>query len=308
MFANLFRRSYDMTTAHSRAATSDDLPSIARLLRDSERRYYNLNATDLPALLATAPGVLYENHQTTLAVALAGWQAHHATWLSCVVLARGLSPTTTVTTLLDALHPLLYERGLRQVFYAGDGAAETWLAPLLRQYGYVEDTTVVSYEKHTYDIPSLGNTTITVRQAILPDLPTLLDLDALCFEPHWTQSQSAMHAALNDDGYFIVAEDHGRVVGYAYASVHFQGRLVHVVRVAVHPEMQRTATGIRLLAELVRFAQTRRSEVITLNTQQYNTRAQRLYRWFGFAPGGDTQTILRYDLFTGTSRRSPTSL
>ncbi len=297
-----------MTTAHSRAATSDDLTSIARLLRDSERRYYNLNATDLPALLATSPGVIYENHQTTLAVALAGWQALHATWLSCVVLSRGLSPTPTVTTLLDTLHPLLYQRGLRQVFYAGDGASEVWLAPLLRQYGYIQDTTVVSYEKHTYDIPSFGNSAITVRQAMPPDLPMLLGLDAVCFEPHWTQSQSAMHAALNDDGYFIVAEDHGRVVGYAYASSHFQGRLVHIVRIAVHPTMRRTATGIRLLAELIRFAQTRRSEVITLNTQQYNTRAQRLYRWFGFALAGDTQTVLRYDLFTGTSPHSASSL
>ena len=37
-------------------------------------------------------------------------------------------------------------------------------------------------------------------------------------------------------------------------------------------------------------------DLITLNTQAYNTAAQRLYEWFGFRRTGERQAILRLDL------------
>ena len=54
--------------------------------------------------------------------------------------------------------------------------------------------------------------------------------------------------------------------------------------------------GVRLLADLVAFARVRGADLLTLNTQSYNTDAQRLYEWFGFRRTGERQAILRYDL------------
>ena len=94
----------------------------------------------------------------------------------------------------------------------------------------------------------------------------------------------------------MVAEINGQVIGYAFATSHFAGRLMHLVRIAVLPQYRGQAIGVRLLADLVDFARVRGTDLITLNTQSYNTDAQRLYEWFGFRRTGERQAILRFDL------------
>lgn len=297
MFANLFRRSNDVTNAYVRPAGSDDLTGVARLLRDAGRRYYGLQGNELAQLLAAAPAAIYETPPNDiLGVALSGWRTRRVTWLRCLALARGLDSDYAVPQLLSELHATLRDRDILHIFFAGDDTADTWLSPVLRRCGYVQDTRVVVYEKHSLSIPSWGNTQIRIRPARASDLTQLIELDNLCFEAHWTKSQSAFGTALREDALFVVAELHERLVGYAYATSHFGGRLLHLVRIAVRPGDQQGGIGARLMAELVAYAREKRSDVITLNTQEYNERAQRLYRWFGFAPNGESQTILRYDL------------
>jgi len=82
------------------------------------------------------------------------------------------------------------------------------------------------------------------------------------------------------------------VVGYAYATTHFGGRLVHLVRIAVEPTRRGQGVGVRLLADLTAFAQDSGASLITLNTQAYNRSAQRLYEWFGFHSTGERQIVL----------------
>jgi ribosomal protein S18 acetylase RimI-like enzyme len=296
MRMQLFRRNPDLSQAHVRTATDADLSAIGRLLRDSGHRYYGLSGKDLPRLLAAVPAVVLEARAELLGVAMPGWRARRVTWLRGVVLARGVGVASGVEHLLPPLHHELRAQGVQHIFYAGDESSDTWLAAPLARVGYVVDTTVVVFEKHTLHIPSEGNQEIVVRRASSSDLTTLVELDRLCFEAHWTKSESSMSAALLEDSFFVVAEDAGQVVGYAYATSHFHGRLVHLVRLAVNPRYQRRGIGARLMAELVMFARTRGADLVTLNTQTYNERAKQLYRYFGFAPNGESQTILRYDL------------
>ena len=81
-----------------------------------------------------------------------------------------------------------------------------------------------------------------------------------------------------------------------HATSHFAGRLMHLVRIAVLPQYRGQAIGVRLLADVVEFARVRGADLMTLNTQSYNTEAQRLYEWFGFRRTGERQAILRFDL------------
>jgi len=74
------------------------------------------------------------------------------------------------------------------------------------------------------------------------------------------------------------------------------GRLIHLVRIAVLPQRRGQAIGVRLLADVVEFSRVRGADLMTLNTQSYNTDAQRLYEWFGFRRTGERQAILRFDL------------
>ena len=93
-----------------------------------------------------------------------------------------------------------------------------------------------------------------------------------------------------------MAELNGAVVGYAFVTIHFGGRLVHLVRIAVRPSHQGREIGVRLLAEITAHARAVGAGSVTLNTQANNTSAQRLYEWFSFRRTGEVQTVLRFDL------------
>jgi ribosomal-protein-alanine N-acetyltransferase len=84
------------------------------------------------------------------------------------------------------------------------------------------------------------------------------------------------------------------VVGYACASL--EGRYGHLTRVAVYPDYRGAGVGVRLLAETMSFFRTQRVFGITLNTQQDNRRARRLYEWFGFSPLGREAYVMVHEI------------
>lgn len=292
----LFRRNLDLSQAQFRLSNAADLNAVARLFRDGMRRYYNLAGTDLASLLATGhAGIIYAGDEVW-AVALVSQPVAHVTWLRGVALTDGLNISDTVGMLLPSLHTRLRIRGIRSIFYASDETSDAWLLPLLHLQQYVPDTEVIVYEKRDMVIPSYGNQTVTVRMARPTDLSALVALDHACFEAQWSKEDVVLRAAIQQGPVCIAAELQGQLVGYAYATSHFGNRLVHLVRIAVDPHYQGQAIGVRLLAEVIGFAQRHHATAVTLNTQAYNIPAQRLYRWFGFVTTGERQVILRCDL------------
>ena len=292
----LFRKSLDISRATPRPVTSDDLTAVARLLRDGPRRYYGLTGSDLPTLLAANQGVALDLGGELYAVALVSWPTASTCWLRGLALADGAATRTILATLIPALHTALVAKGIQRLYYAGDEAAEAWLTPALQAHGYLQETEVIVYEKPRLDIPDGGNLDVRVRPAANVDLAEVLRLDQACFEPQWTKDDTVLGPAIEHGPYFIVAEFGPELLGYAYATTHFGGRLVHLVRIAVDPERRSERIGVRLLAEVVTYASEQHANVITLNTQAYNAHAQRLYRWFGFAATGERQPVLRCTL------------
>lgn len=289
----LFRKSLDLSRASTRPVTADDITAISGLLRDAARRYYGLTGTDLPALLGAHHGVALESGGELWGVALVGWPTRHTCWLRAVALAEGVEVRAGVTTLMHALHALLAHRGVAAVYFAGDEAADGWLAPALAPLGYAPDTEVIVYEKQDLAIPDGGSPAVRVRPAGPVDLAEVLRIDAACFEPQWTKDDTILGPAVEQGPYFVIAELDVGAVGYAYATTHFGGRLVHLVRIAVEPAHRGERIGVRLLADVVAYATDVGAQTVTLNTQAYNAGAQRLYRWFGFVATGERQPVLR---------------
>lgn len=292
----LFRKGLDISRAAPRPVDAADLSAVSRLLRDGMRRYHGLSGADLPAILASRLGVALDAAGELYGVALVSAPLSATCWLRAVALADGAEVRPAVAALIPPLHEALRARGVREVYYAGDDVADGWLAPALQPLGYVKSTEVVVYEKSHLDIPDGGNPNVRVRPTADVDLPGVLRLDQACFEPQWTKDGTILGPAIGQGPYFVVAELEGRLAGYAYATTHFGGRLVHLVRIAVAPEFRGARIGVRLLADLVAFAAEQHATTVTLNTQAYNVGAQRLYRWFGFAPTGERQTVLRCSL------------
>lgn len=292
----LFRKNPDLRRATTRILIGADLTATSRLLRDGYRRYHALSGGDLPALLEAGQGVALEIGDELYGVALAGWPAAATCWLRALALSEGVEAGPALATLLGALHPTLAARDVSSIYYAGDEGADSWLVPALSALGYAAETEVVVYEKQRLDIPAGGNPDVQVRLATNVDLAEVLKLDRRCFEPQWTKDDTILSGAIIQGPYFRIAERDGALAGYAYATTHFGGRLVHLVRIAVDPEQRGAGIGVRLMADLVAFAARQPAQTITLNTQAYNVRAQRLYRWFGFSTTGERQQILRYQL------------
>ncbi|MEU9398716.1 ribosomal protein S18-alanine N-acetyltransferase [Streptomyces sp. NPDC048242] len=84
--------------------------------------------------------------------------------------------------------------------------------------------------------------------------------------------------------YLVASAPDGRIVGYAGLAA--SGDLGDVQTIAVARDRQGTGLGARLLTELLRAATTFECAEVMLECRVDNTRAQKLYERFGFAPIG----------------------
>lgn len=292
-----FRRNLDISLARVRSPEDADLTAVSRLLRDSAHRFLGAESGDLPALLHSSPALVLVNGREMWGCIVAGWPTDDATWIRALALADGMPASDGLDALLPPFEPLLCERGVRRLFYAGDSSADEWIQPALLGRGWVRQTDVVVYEKHGHAIPARGNQQVRVRRAQTVDLPTVMALDRASFDAQWVKDEGVLGPAIVEQPFFMIAELNGAPVGYAFATSHFQSRLLHLVRIAVDPAARGQGVGVRLMAELIQFARHRGAETLTLNTQAENRVAQRLYEWFGFERTGESQTVLRRDLW-----------
>lgn len=195
----------------------------------------------------------------------------------------GLADAWPATVLLDLLLPPLMrglrEQGVQALVYVGE---EPWLIPLLQEKAFAVVNRVLIYVKDDFVVPSRGNQKVCVRPVQKEDLGTIVALDEAAFDPLWRNTIDVLDEVRTHCPYFVVAELDGRIVGYQFNDL--EGERGHLTRIAVHPEVQGQGIGVRLMAEAIDFFLAMEVETITLNTQQDNWAARRLYHWFGFRP------------------------
>lgn len=280
----------------TRQASPDDLAVVLRLLDSSGHRSLGVSYAEIGGLLAGTPGIMLLDGGAPCGVILAGWAHGVSVWQRVLALHEALPVMRALGVLLPPFHDALRARGSEHVYISGDEAADPWHLPALRTLGYVHDTDVIVYEKTRMNVPSQGNAEVRVRPATAVDLPAILAVDARCFSAEWCKDDAQLGIALHESPRFLVVEKNETIIGYAFVTSHYDGRLVHLVRIAVHPDHRGKGLGARLLFEVVAFAGRTGADIVTLNTQAYNRAARRLYEWFGFRRTGEKQTVLRYDL------------
>lgn len=177
--------------------------------------------------------------------------------------------------------------GALPLVYIGD---EPWLLAGLQAFGFECVNHVVFYEKLGMDISEGGNAGATLRPATEKDIPALVALDEAAFDPIWRNNSTVFVAALGEYQ-TLVALVSEEIVGYEMVTL--QGRQGYLARLAVHPRWQGKGIGTQLLAEAIVRLRRQGAQDISLNTQEDNQRAQKLYRRFGFRPSGLRLTVLR---------------
>jgi ribosomal-protein-alanine N-acetyltransferase len=118
----------------------------------------------------------------------------------------------------------------------------------------------------------------------LADLPAVLELEEELFAPDtWSAAMYRDELARTDTRSYLVAEDQGRVVGYAGLIAYTDE--AHVATLGVATDRQGQGIGALLLDALLAEAD-RRSPVVLLEVRADNEPAQGLYRRRGFAEIG----------------------
>ncbi|ANP48930.1 ribosomal-protein-alanine N-acetyltransferase [Streptomyces griseochromogenes] len=121
------------------------------------------------------------------------------------------------------------------------------------------------------------------------DIDPVLELEKDLFpEDAWSRgmfwSELAHSRGSEATRRYLVAEDDGRIVGYAGLAA--SGELADVQTIAVARALQGTGLGARLLAELLKAATAFDCHEVMLECRVDNVRAQKLYERFGFEPIG----------------------
>ncbi|HLW01043.1 MAG TPA: GNAT family N-acetyltransferase [Ktedonobacterales bacterium] len=265
-----------------RELSASDLPAVRRLVTTSEYIYCRFGLEELPRLLAHKPGVAAFSGQSLQAFLLTNILAPPAAWLGGfgVVWSEGNHFTRYLDLLLPAYMAAVRRAGATGLYYTGGDLDSDWLKDILlvRQFDLL--TTLRSYDKEDYSIPTEGNQQVTVRPFQRADVNELLQVEQACFDHYWRYDAASFLEIADTYPYFVVAVQDGRVIGYQFNTV--DAGMGFLVRIAVHPSLNSRGIGARLMAEAVRFFQAERVWKIALNTEEKNHHAHRLYEWFGF--------------------------
>ena len=120
----------------------------------------------------------------------------------------------------------------------------------------------------------------TIREATADDLPAIAKIEAQVYtvEGPWSLTDFQTDYALSDRCY-LVAEDEGRIIGYAAAFA--ENDTVDLTMNTVLPEYRKQGIGTQFLIKRLEWAGNRK---VVLQTRMDNTTVQQMYAKYGFKP------------------------
>jgi ribosomal-protein-alanine N-acetyltransferase len=157
-------------------------------------------------------------------------------------------------------------------------------------------------------------TELLLRAMTTADLDAVLELELALFgEEAWSRQMLTGELGQQPGSrFYLVAEDAGRLVGYA--GLLAAGGQGDVLTIAVDTASWGQGVGSELLRQLLAEAKRRDCAEVFLEVRADNARAQRLYHWWGFAevgirrgyyqPSGVDAIVMRRDL-TGPAPAGP---
>ncbi len=270
----------------ARPATRADRMAILQLIRQHRRVQMALDWWSLEEWLDAPTAWVVERMGEVVAFWLGIQADSPVAWLRGAAVADGEDATALFRLLWPHLARALAHQGAKQAVGMAYGE---WLTAAYAAAGFTRQTVVITLRKEDWRIPEVPTAPIRVRRATLADIPRIAEVDRQAFPPLWWYGPTILARAWHQVPYFIVAEEGGEILGYAFLDLY--GMHGHIVRLAVHPAYQGRAIGARLLAESLRYLIDLGAYPITLNTQIDNQVSQALYRRFGFRPTGQEIVI-----------------
>ena len=125
----------------------------------------------------------------------------------------------------------------------------------------------------------------------LDDVPTVGELELLCFSAPWLPETYRNELLHNRFGNYRVLrpspatqESHPPIL--AYGGYWLMGDEVHIVTIATHPDYRRRGLSERLLHHMIEECRSQGAHLVTLEVRVSNEAAQQLYAKLGFVEVG----------------------
>jgi ribosomal protein S18 acetylase RimI-like enzyme len=286
-----------------RPGTAADLPNL-RSLMNSSRSYLSGGREDLPDLLNRAVTVVGEDEARRLWGFVAFQievrpgslppSAPDRVPLRAAALAPGFFSNRSLSSLLDTA--LVTLRSLARPLQIYAITNHPWLNSPLEEVGFQQVDQIRFYLRTQRSLPSVPSPA-TLRPIQEQDLGPLAQLDSETFDPLWHMGRADL-IQLCFTARIQVAEHEGKLVGYTATTVNipvppsYQQAEAQIVRLAVHPSMQRRGIGHQLLVDSIRYAHEQSAYRVQLNTQESNKASQRLYESYQFRRQGQNVPVL----------------
>lgn len=121
---------------------------------------------------------------------------------------------------------------------------------------------------------------VVIRPAKLFDMPDIVRIERISFREQYPRGVFLVFLENNPDT-FLVAEYHGKVIGYvmAYLRPDLEG---HIMSIAVDPAYRGNGIGSTLLSEAIERLIKKGARYIGLEVRVSNEKAIKLYERFGF--------------------------
>lgn len=270
-----------MTASRLHPATPGELKRLVRPLAAAQ---VVSGAEELERITAAEPWRVLVNPRGDVAV-LGRWRDH----LPYLAIEALWCPASRAVEALTQIRHLADEHGLTDVISPPTPAEDT--APYVAAGMHL--STLVATHRLVRGAPghAEGLVACAVRAAGPPDLSTLLDVDARCFEAFWRYDRRHMDRFMAL-GRLALAEVDGQVVGYTLCTLHGDEGLLG--RLCVVPDHRRQGIGTALVHDAVTHVWGNGGRSVTLSTQVDNLPSQALYRREGFRDTGRRYAFLRY--------------
>ncbi|MGB9769410.1 MULTISPECIES: ribosomal protein S18-alanine N-acetyltransferase [Caldisericum] len=121
---------------------------------------------------------------------------------------------------------------------------------------------------------------IEIVKAKANDFKKIIEIEELSYEDPWPREIFMVDYLFNASSDYFVAKLQGKVVGFI--GVWYEGKKLHIINVAVHPNERGKGIGTSLLVFAINLAKELGHEVVYLEARKSNVSAQRLYKKLGF--------------------------
>ncbi|KTC86970.1 GNAT family N-acetyltransferase [Legionella brunensis] len=180
--------------------------------------------------------------------------------------------------LLRNILPLLIAKDMKNLIFSNPATInETWLTKL----GFTYRNSEYHMHRISYEPILIPTPKLSMRKAVLEDIPTLCAIDAACFAEPQENMTRRFDLLLNDSDYILLLALYKEII-VGKAHIHWQPKSAIFSDIAILPQHQRQGWGGEMLAHCINQALAFGKSMLTLDVETSNRNALNLYLRNGF--------------------------